>query len=336
MFVSTKPSITLLFLIFFMPILTASAQPPIADHHVHIRSEDGTAALLRILEEVQGQEQVSVKPSTGAKEVITRLDSSGTQQAVLLSTAYFFAMPDVEFENEQERVRRENIYVAQQAELYPDRLIPFCSVNPLSDYAISEIRWCGESGRFAGLKLHFANSDTDLRNREHTIKLKDVFQTAGDYGLAMIAHTWTRHPDFGAEDVRILITEVLPEAGESVVQIAHLGGPGTYSKVTAEISEVFLDAIERSDSAMDNVYFDIAEVPHHPGRAENEEQREAMQKANRNLFEIIAELGAERVLWGTDWIAGPVDVYLSELEPELLSDEVWEKMRNNKAPYIEK
>lgn len=326
---------SLLTLLLFILTGTLNAQPPAADHHIHIRSDDATEALVRILSEVRGMDEVPIESAAGASEVIARLDSSGTRYAALLSTAYFFAMPDLDFENEELRTRNENDFVASQAEQAPGRLAAFCAVNPMSNYALSEIIRCGESGRFAGLKLHFANSDIDLRNSDDVDQLKKIFREAARQDLAVIAHTWTRNPDYGAEDMKIFIDELLPEAEGIPVQVAHLGGPGTFSEITAEAARVLAKEIESENPAMENVYFDIAEVPHHPGRAENQEKKEEMNQANRELARLIKQLGSDRVFWGTDWIAGPVDIYMMELQPMPLPDDVWDEIRGNIAPYFD-
>lgn len=323
----------ILFAFLLTPFFTLTAQPPTADHHLHIRSEDGTHALVRILEEVQGQGGVKLQPSVEAGDIVGLLDSTGTEKAVLLSTGYFFAMPDLEFENERERLRGENRYVAVQAERYPDRLIPFCAVNPLSEYVLEEINWCGDDGRFAGLKLHLANSDVDFRNEQHVKALQDVFKRAGEMNLALIVHLWTRNPDFGARDTEIFINKILPEAGDVTVQIAHLGGPGTYSDVTREVAGAFAKAINNGDVNGNNLYFDLAEVPARPERASNEQERQSREQANQELADLIWELGTDRILWGTDWIAGPPQVYFSTLKWRL-QDELWDEIRDNTAPYL--
>ena len=322
-------------IVFSVPSAMLMAQPPSADHHIHIRSEDATDAMVRILSDVEGMEGVSIEASAGAGEVLARLDSSGTRHAALLSVAYFFAMPDLHFENEELRTQNENDFVATQAEKAPDRLAGFCSVNPLSDYALREVRRCGKSGRFAGLKLQFANSDVNLRNKNDVSRLREIFREASRHNLVILAHTWTRHPDFGAQDMKIFVDKLIPAAAGVPIQIAHLGGPGTFSEVTAEAAGVFADEIESGNPAMKNVWLDISEVPHHPNRAETWEQREQMNQANRELADLIRRLGTHRVLWGTDWVAGPVQIYMAELEPMPLPDDVWEEIRDNVAPYFE-
>lgn len=323
--------LTLFFCIVCIPITNLKTQPPVADHHLHIRSEAGTEALVKILEEMRGQENIQIKPNIDADDVITMLDSSGTEKAVLLPVAYFFSIPEVEFENEKNRIRQENEYVANQAEKYPNRLVAVCAVNPLSDYALDEISWCGESGRFKGLKLHFANSDSDLQNPEDVDKLKSVFREANEQNLAIIAHIFTRNPDYGSKDVSIFIDELMPEAPDIPVQVAHLGGPGTYSEVTRDVADRFIEAVKSENPLLDNVYFDLAEVPLQPG---SKDENDDFDKLNQKLAEQVRDLGAEKVLWGTDWIAGPQSVYLSKLQSVALPDSLWKQIRKNRAPYV--
>lgn len=309
--------------------------PPKADHHIHIRSETGTKALVKVLEKVRNQSGVKLKSSVGAEEIITMLDSAGTQKGTLLSTAYFFGMPEVDFTNEQTKVRRENEYVASQAERYPRRLSAFCAVNPLAEYAISEIKWCGRDGRFDGLKLHFANSDVDLRKEEHVKKLASVFDVANEHSLAIVVHLWTRNPDYGKKDIEIFVDEILPKAPGVTVQIAHFGGPGNFSPVTNEVGKAFAKALENEASNTDSLYFDLAAVPQNPARASTRKEREKNRLANQQLAERIKQIGAENILWGTDWIAGPLPVYLGKLKSMPLNNQIWQKINSNVAPYLQ-
>ena len=45
---------------------------------------------------------------------------------------------------------------------YPDRLIAFCSLNPVSDAAWTCCASARRRGRFEGIKIHFSNNDIDL------------------------------------------------------------------------------------------------------------------------------------------------------------------------------
>jgi len=110
----------------------------------------------------------------GAAEVLAALDSAGVARAAVLSSAYLFGMPDVGFENQQASVMAENDYVSREVAKHRERLVGFCSVNPLAEYAMSEVTRCSTLPGMVGLKLHFANSDVDLRNRVLSVPSLDV------------------------------------------------------------------------------------------------------------------------------------------------------------------
>lgn len=327
-------SFTTLFLILGLSVSAVYTQT-VVDNHLHIRSESGSEALIRILEEVRNQEGIQLEESIGAEEVLRLMDSTGTEKAVLLSVAYMFAMPDVDFENEEAGVREENRFTARQVEYAPDRLKVFCSVNPLSDYALDEIRWCGNDGRFTGLKLHFANSSIDLRNTSHLERLKAVFQMAEELNLAVIVHVWTRNPEYGERDAKIFIENILQKTNSVPVQIAHLGGPGTFSDVTDTVAKTFVREFEESGQNYNNVYFDIAEVPVRISNSDTQEITNEKRMLNRSMEQRIRELGVERILWGTDYIAGPAAVYNEKIESVSLPNDLMKEINENPSPYFE-
>lgn len=318
-----------------MSLSPDTAATPVADHHVHVRSEAGTEALIKIMEKVKQQKGVEITDSAGADKVIALLDSSGTEKAVLLSTAYFFSMPEVDFEDEADRVRQENEFVARQAATYPDRLTAFCGLNPLSGYALKEVERCAEYNSVSGIKLQLANSAVDLRNEEHRKKMAKVFETADSHGLAIVIHLWTRNPDYGRKDVTLFIDDILSRAPNVPVQIAHLAGPGSFTEATDRASAAFADAIAKDHPSMDKVWFDLAAVPAYPGAAKSKEEQEKIRETNRKIEQRIRQLGTDRILWGTDWIAGPTERYVKRVASIPLSNEIMEAIASNTAAYLE-
>lgn len=253
------------------------------------------------METLEGRTPGNLQRHTGAADVLSRLDAAGIEQAALLSVAYFFGAPDIDVEDERARVRQENAYVGGQAAQAPERLAAFCSLNPLAAYAVEEVERCGKDDRVVGLKLHLANLDVDLRDPADVEVLRNVVQAANAQQLALLVHLYTRHPSFGYKDADTFIAEVLPEASEAPVQIAHLAGSGPYREATAQASQAFIDAMEAR--ALSDVYFDLAEVLIDPARAEDdEERREQIQQQNAAVAKRIEALGVERVLYGSDWI----------------------------------
>lgn len=318
----------------------ATDRPPQADHHLHVRSEAATDAFLKAMEELEGQSLDGLQPATDAETVLERMDSAGVERGVLLSLGYLFGVPDLEFEGERELVRAENEYVAQQAESAPDRLTAFCGVNPLAEYALDEIERCGGDPRVAGLKLHLANSDVDLRASEDVERLKEVFAAADDHGLAIVVHLYTRHPEYGAEDARTFIHEVLPHASGIPVQVAHLGGPGPIGEATLGAVSAFTEALSGetgvNPEALEDLYFDTAEVPIPLELAQGDEDliRE-VEEANALAAQAMRELGEERILFGSDWIiAHDPPRYAAVVDGLPLPEDLRTRIARNTAPYL--
>ena len=133
----------LLVLIALLP--TAAVAQPVVDHHQHLFSP----ALATVIKGTP----------ISAAELVQHLDEARIKRAVVLSTAYSFSNPARKIPNDYELVRADNDWTAEQVARYPDRLIGFCGLNPLKDYALGELARCAKNPNLArGLKLHFGNS----------------------------------------------------------------------------------------------------------------------------------------------------------------------------------
>lgn len=286
--------------------------------HVHLSVEKGTDGLWRIAAESIGfPTPHEGDPPFTAKQLIAELDDAGIKKAVLLSVAY-------QWGNLEEKVRAENDWTAEQAALYPDRLIPFFSFNPLEEYALGEIERCAKSARFKGIKLHFGNSRVDIRKPEHMEKLRQVFRAANKHRLPLVAHLWRigDYEEKGAEDAKVFLEKLLPEAPDITVQIAHLAGGG---QMTESALAVFADAITAKDPRTKNLYFDLATSVSH------DSSRSLLQRTTARLRQI----GLERILWASDHSldnpTGKQWLFFRALMP--LTDAELKKLANNIAPY---
>jgi predicted TIM-barrel fold metal-dependent hydrolase len=115
----------------------------------------------------------ALRGGTPVPRLVARLDEAGIRRAVVLSDAYYFGVPTpVPVQNEHDKVRAENDWTAQQVAQYPDRLVGFCSFNPLEDYALAELERCAASHRFKGLKLHFSGAALDLKSPEQVARVR--------------------------------------------------------------------------------------------------------------------------------------------------------------------
>ena len=183
----------------------------IIDYHQHLYSPEAGAR------STPGPRGIS------AHDLIAQLDAAGIDRAVVLSVAYSFSNPNKPpVANEYAHVMAENDWTATQVAEYPDRLIGVCSVNPLRPYALAEIARCAKNPLLkTGLKLHFGNSDVDVNNPDHLAQLRRVFHAANQNGMAIVVHARPNvghHRPYGANEARIFIDALLPEAPDVTIQ----------------------------------------------------------------------------------------------------------------------
>jgi predicted TIM-barrel fold metal-dependent hydrolase len=233
-------------------------------------------------------------------------------------------------ENEYSRVRAENDWTSQQVARYPDRLRGFCGFNPLRDYALQELARCAQHPHLrTGIKLHFGNSDVQLEIPEHLERVRRVFQEANRHRMAIVVHmhsSVTRERPFGAPQARLFLEKLLPETRRVPVQIAHLTSYGTYDDGADQAMGVFVEAIQKHDRRMANVYFDVS------GLGDLGKSKEATDR----IAGRIRQVGAGRVLFGSDGAVqgnSPAD-YLRRFRMLPLTDVEFRTIENNIAPYL--
>jgi uncharacterized protein len=193
--------------------------------------------------------------SQSAEELITKLDQAGVDKAVV------FPFPEGNGVNGD--VRENNDVVTQAVKAHPDRLIPFCIVNPWhKELATAELRRCVEEFGFKGLKIH--PTLHGYRLGDHAL-VDPLFETAADLGITITSH--------GAGDLLNNPAEFAEMAGSFPtvpLLMVHMG-----------VFWSTFHAIEAS-KAHANLYLDTSRAP---------------------LWEIqtaVKALGPEKVIWGTD------------------------------------
>ena len=292
---------------------------------VHLSLRRGADGAWRIAAESLGFPGPSAEPPIDAEQLIRHIDAAGIRRAVVLSLAYWYGSPlDAPVPDEIQAVRAENDWTIQQAARYPDRLVAFCSFNPLKDYAVAELERCAARG-VRGVKLHFGNSGVDLKKPEHVEAVRTVFRAANRRRLAIVAHLWTLDKDYGRKEAEVFLSELLPAAPDVVVQIAHFagGGPG----YTDEALAVYADAVAAGDPRTRNLYFDIATVA-------TDQSDEVLAR----FAERIRQIGVERILYGSDAAFGGRNTPRKEwgafrgMTP--LTDSEFAAIADNVAPYL--
>lgn len=266
-------------------------------------------------------------PRISAEELIAELDEAGIRFGVIHSVGYFYGSPLFIGDGDEEAaMREENDWTARQAMKYPDRLVAFCGVNPLKDYAVREIERCSRLPGMAGVKLHFGNSGVALRDPDHLRRVKAVFAAAERLSRPVAVHM-EELKDYGREQAEIFLEELLPSAPAIPVQIMHMGGAGPgYSRDPA--FAVLAGARESGDPRVQNLWVDVAS--------------NAVASSPPDNLELIArrlrQFGLERVLFGSDRVPGmtnedPATAWASFQRLPLRQEEL-RSIADNVAPYL--
>jgi uncharacterized protein len=307
-----------------LPRPASGQAAPAADHHQHFFSPAITAMLAT---PTGGPQAIT------ARDVVALLDTAGIHRALVLSVAYLYGGPARTVDDEYAKVRAENDWTAAQAAQYPDRLRAFCSFNPLKEYALEELARCARDPNLRyGIKLHLGNSDVQLDDPAHLEQLGRVFRAANEHRMAIVVHlraSISRKRPYGAAQARVFLEKLLPLVPDSPVQVAHFAGsgPGYDDADAASAMAVFADAVEKHDERTRQLWFDVATV------ADLE-----ISPANAALLvRFIRQVGAERILYGSDAAAGdnlrPRESWLAFRRLPLTASEL-AQIAGNVAPYL--
>lgn len=313
-----------LFAVLLMAPTADGVAQPLADHHQHLFSP----ALAALISPPPPAEPTA--PITAA-DLVRHLDAAGIKRAVVLSTAYIFGQPSRQVENEREKAMADNDWTAVQVARFPDRLVGFCGISPLKDYALEELARCAKNPNLRnGLKLHFGNAVVDYRDPAHVEQLRRVFRAANGFRMPIVVHTRasiTAKLPYGREEALVFLNQILPAAPDVVVQVAHLSGAGgpEYPQIDP-VLDVFADAIARKDLRVARLWFDVTT----PAAAGITTGMKAMMAG------WIRRLGVERVLYGSD---APTPTNLpkdnwTEFRTLPLTEAEFDIIANNVPPYL--
>jgi len=307
------------------PAFVRAQGAPVVDHHQHLFSPALAAAM-------SPPAPAPPTPSVTAADLIALLDAAGIRRAVVLSTGYIFEQPSRKIENAGDKLRADHDWTSLQVAQYPDRLIGFCGLNPLKDYALDELARCAKDPRLRnGLKLHFGNSVVDYHNAQHIEQVKRVFRAANGYRMPIVVHmraSLTAKLPYGRDEALIFLNELVPAAPDVVIQVAHLAAAGAPSDPGADQAiEVFIEAIARGDARAARLYFDLPSVV--PTATLTAEAAAAV--ASR-----IRRLGVQRVLFGSDATGGALTPRTAweSLRRLPLTEAEFQTIASNVAPYL--
>ena len=265
-----------------------------------------------------------------AAQLVSRLDAAGIQRAIVLSDAFLYgsrSMPATAEDSTDAReamVRAENDWVAEEAAQYPQRLVAFCSLNPLESYALRELVRCTRDGRMRGLKLHFTESRVDLGNARHVEAVQQIFAAANARGLPIVVHVGA-DPAHAAANASTFLEQILIAAPDVPIQLAHLWGGELFS---ADALRVYADAVAAKDPRTLRLYFDVAEVALMAERA-----GDAADDVRAVIAERIRQIGPERILFGSDDHVPPDQAWAAFRTQIPLTDAERDTIARNVVPY---
>jgi predicted TIM-barrel fold metal-dependent hydrolase len=292
-------------LVLSWPASVGAQDAPLADHHQHLFSPALAAAMSPPAPAPQS------RPVT-ATDLIALLDAAGIRRAVVLSTGYIFEQPSRKIESAGSKLQADHDWTSQQVAQYPGRLIGFCGLNPLKDYALDELARCARNPNLRnGLKLHFGNSVVDYHDPQHIEQVKRVFRAANGYRMPIVVHM---RASFGAK---------LPYGRD-----AHLAAAGAPSDPGADQAlEVFIEAIGRGDAHASRLYFDAPSVI--PTATLSTDAAAAIAARIRGL-------GVQRVLFGSDATGGALTprVTWDAFRKLPLTEAEFRTIAANVAPYL--
>lgn len=216
----------------------------IIDAHVHIHPK---------------KEGLGARFDASLDGLIGSLDASPVERAIILPIA-----PDI-----------PNTFVSEAVASYPDRLLAFASVNPVTDKnPVQHLERTFNEHRFKGLKLHPRRQGLGV---EHTDKVARVVQKAAQLGMPVIFDAFP----YGARALRDTTLELIERTAETVpeasVIIAHMGGHRLFDALT----------LARSSR---NIYFDTSLIL----------TRFKGSSLEQDIFYAIRKLGPERCIYGSD------------------------------------
>lgn len=206
--------------------------------------------------------------------------------------------------------RESNDYNLAAARSHPDRLVAFCSVNPLwGEDAVAEVHRCHEAGARGIGELH---PDTQGILDADMSALAPVFDAARELGMPVLMHASEPvghgYPGKGTVTPELLMAVVNAFPNNRFI-FSHFGGGLPFYGLMPEVK-----------SALKNVYFDSAASPflYRP-----------------EVFDVAARaVGAEKILFASDFPVVTQQRALKEFELAGLSPEQSRLVRGANAAQL--
>ena len=222
-----------------------------------------------------------------AEELIDSMDRAGIDVSVVVNLGWMT----------HELCTETNDYILESIARYPERLIGFCTVQPQSvDAATEEIERCAQNGARGIGELR---PDIQLLDLEDEAIVSPLMEAVKAHGLILLTHASEPvghdYPGKGIITPDVLYPFITHHPDVTVV-CAHWGGGLPFYALMPEVKKT-----------LQNVYFDTAASPflYQP-----------------RIYSLVSELvGADRILFGSDYPLMPPGRLLQEIDSVALAEE---------------
>ncbi|MCK6542654.1 amidohydrolase [bacterium] len=287
-----------------------SKATPIFDHHVHFLSPD-------LINQWKALGIPFSKKDYFYSDIDSLSSKLGTRHMKLISMAHVFTSPEFgpPTSDAYEAVKKENDYLAVLKKKHPQTINAYYGIDPLHDYAMTEIKRCHRELGLDGIKLHFNASQVYLTEPEHRKNVKAIFIYASEHTIPVLLHLDNSHRRFGALDVRLLADSILSGLNDVQLQIAHFGTSGGFNERTKVVIDTFLELFaQHHPITKQRLYFDISAVG-------LDKDGDGVARLNDEQFKELAayvrKLGFDKILFGTDYPLYSASEYLNVLKNKL-------------------
>ncbi len=203
---------------------------------------------------------------TTAEGLIASMDKAGIERSVVLNIGW----------TAQNLCIETNDYIMKSVQRYPDRLVGFCSINPLDEGAADEVQRCAREGLKGVGELHPDVQGYDLGDER---VLTPVMEAAKRHGMIILTHASEPvghlYPGKGKVSPAVLY-RFISQFPEHTIVCAHWGGGLPFYALMPEVAK-----------ALKNVYFDSAASP--------------FLYRPEVFLKVMDLVGVEKILFGTDY-----------------------------------
>lgn len=279
----------------------------LVDHHVHVMSP----SLIKLWKSMGIPFS---KPDAAYADMDSIFARLGSNRVKLISMAYVYSSSEFGTQecNIKECVEEENNYLAAAKMKNPDKILAYYGIDPMTEFAIDELKRCHNILKLDGLKMHFNASQIYLSERKYQSKVKEILSYAGKNNIPVLLHFDNSHRRFGMPDLKILSDSILALIPSLHLQIAHLGTSGGFNSRTKHFIDSFLELTAKADHPLNKhrVTFDISAVA-------LDKESDGVQKMDedgfRELAEYLRKIGFEKLVFGTDYPLYSSQEYLNIL-----------------------